>query len=96
MLNVNIPSGALFYGEPRRRSDVSFDDDLRKLTEETAKGVHDLLSSGTTPEATFGKWCTLCSLVDICKPKQLTARRSAHLWLEKQLDELVAENRFGE
>ena len=95
MLNVNIPSGALFYGELRRRSDVSFDADLRKLTAETAKGVHDLLSSGITPEATSGKWCTLCSLVDTCKPKQLTARHSARLWLERQLDELIAENRIG-
>ena len=92
MLNVYIPSGALFYEETRRRSDVLFDADIRKQTEETARGVHDLLSSGITPEATFGKWCASCSLVDICKPKQITTRHSARLWLENQLDELMTDN----
>ncbi|MCR5382814.1 MAG: CRISPR-associated protein Cas4 [Lentisphaeria bacterium] len=93
MLNVNIPSGALFYGETRHRNDVSFDDDLRTLTQITAHEVHNLLISGMTPEPTFGKWCATCSLGDICAPKQLSSCRSVRSWFDHQLDELIMENR---
>ena len=37
MLLVSIPHGAIFYGRTRRRFDVTFDDALRKETEEAAK-----------------------------------------------------------
>ena len=92
MLNVEIPSGALFYDEPKHRTDVTFDDDLRMLTEATVRGVHDLLVSGKTPEPTFGKWCKACSLADICAPERLSARRSVRSWFDHQLDELIMEN----
>ena len=91
MLNVEIPSGALFYGEPNHRTDVSFDTELRMLTEKTARGVHDLLDSGVTPEPTFGKWCMSCSLIDICTPKQLSSHRSVSLWLDHQLEECIVK-----
>ena len=93
MLNVNIPSGALFYGEARHRNDVSFDDALRTLTKETARGVHDLFASGVIPKPTFGKWCASCSLIDICTPKQLSSCRSVRSWFDHQLDELITDNR---
>ena len=40
MMNVEIDSGALFYGKTRRRQDVEFDRDLRIETEETSKKLH--------------------------------------------------------
>ena len=92
MLDVEILSGALFYGEPNHRMDVFFDNDLRMLTEKTARDVHDLLDSGVTPEPTFGKWCISCSLVDSCRPRQLSLRRSARSWFDHQMDELIMEN----
>ena len=90
MLGVEIPAGALFYGEPRRRTDVSFDAGLRGLTEETARGVRALIDSGETPEPTFGKWCSSCSLVEECRPKLVSSRRSARAWLERQMEETNA------
>jgi CRISPR-associated exonuclease Cas4 len=89
MLGVVIPAGALFYGEPRRRTDVIFDADLRHLTEETARGVRDLIDSGDTPEPSFGKWCASCSLVEECRPKLMASQRSASAWLSRQLDEVI-------
>lgn len=88
MLGVFIPLGALFYGEPRRRTEVTFDMELRKLTEDTAKGIHELFISGVTPEPSFGKGCASCSIIDSCKPKQLASNRSVTQWLNHQLDEI--------
>jgi len=84
MLNVEIPSGALFYGTTRRRIEVRFDAGLRTLTERTAEEVHRLLSSGTIPPAVYGKWCESCSLLDSCNPK--SQGKSARAWLARQVE----------
>ena len=86
MLNVEIPSGALFYGTTRRRMEVRFDAGLRALTESTAEKVHQLFSSGTIPPAEYGKWCESCSLLDSCNPK--SQGKSARAWLARQVEEV--------
>ena len=86
MLNLFIPSGALFYGEPRRRTVVVFDDALRQLTKETADGLHSLIDSGITPPPVLGKWCKSCSLVEECHPNVFVSKQSARNWLEKNMD----------
>ncbi len=92
MLNVHIQAGALFYGQPRRRTDVPFDDELRSLTSETAQGIREMLASGLTPPPRYGTWCAACSIVDECRPKLMAAHRSARRWLEGQLDEKNKES----
>ena len=87
MLSVRIPAGALFYGEPRRRTDVVFDEDLRLLTETTAKGLHDLVRSGVTPPPSCGKWCGSCSLAQECQP-EIASSRSARAWIDKSIREI--------
>ena len=37
MIQAEIPGGALFYGQTRRRLDVVFDNNLRRETEEAAR-----------------------------------------------------------
>ena len=69
MLNVEIPEGALFYGQTHHRHDVIFDKALRTETEEAAKKVHALIESGLTPKAEYTKKCKQCSLVELCLPK---------------------------
>lgn len=69
MLNVEIPEGALFYGQTHHRHDVTFDKALRTETEEAAKKVHELIESGITPKAEFSKKCKKCSLLEVCLPK---------------------------
>lgn len=51
MMSIPVPKGAIFYGRTRRRLDVSFDDDLRKKTEDAARQAHELIASGITPPA---------------------------------------------
>ncbi len=94
MLDVQINSGALFYGQKRRRHSVEFDADLRQLTEKTIDQVHDLLSSGATPKAEYSKKCDQCSLFTACLPKSCTASRSVRKYLAGMLrgtDEKDAE-----
>lgn len=86
MLGVTVPEGALFYGEPRRRTVVAFDAALRALTQDTADAVHRLIASGATPAAVYGKHCEACSLKGLCRPQ--APGRSAREWLERQLEEL--------
>ena len=69
MLNVEIPEGALFYGQTHHRHDVIFNNALRTETEEAAKKVHVLIESGLTPKAEYSKKCKKCSLYEVCLPK---------------------------
>lgn len=69
MMGVEINNGALFYGRTRRRCDVVFDDALRMETEEIAKQVHELITSGVTPRADCSAKCNNCSIAAVCLPK---------------------------
>ena len=85
MLNVQIPSGSLFYGTTRRRCDVLFDDVLRGLTIQTAERLHILLDSGVTPPAEYGPKCEQCSLLGLCMPKNAAPAHSVALYLERMV-----------
>ena len=78
MMEVEIPEGALFYGETRHRHDVKFDAALRKETEEAAVRLHELIVSGITPPPVYSAKCKKCSLVELCLP-QLNKKVSNYL-----------------
>ena len=84
MMKVEIPEGALFYGQTRRREDVVFDEKLKRETEEAAKKVHELIESGITPKAEYSKKCERCSLLHLCLPK---ANSKASSYLAKAMEE---------
>jgi len=69
MLCYKIEKGALFYGEPRRREEVNFSDELRKKLKVTTEEMHKLFARKYTPKAKTGKFCLNCSLQDLCLPK---------------------------
>lgn len=87
MLATGVPRGALYYAQPRRRTDVAFDAELIACTEQTAAAVHILLDSGRTPPATKQAKCRRCSLLTICLP-QPRQRRSARAYLRSALERL--------
>jgi CRISPR-associated exonuclease Cas4 len=87
MLSVSVPAGAIFYGRTRRRLDVSFDDSLRKETEDAAKKAHDLIASGITPPPVYEKRCESCSLMEQCLPRTIQKRRPVKTYLTKMLSE---------
>lgn len=88
MIDVSVPNGALFYGKTRRRLDVVFDGTLRKLTEETAMRLHEVIESGRTPRPTYAKKCDSCSLAGMCLPKTMGKRKSVKRYLSGVVREL--------
>ncbi len=87
MLNVTIPSGALFYGKTRRRLDVEFDESLRQETMETAWATHVLIKAGKTPKPEYAKRCESCSLMNECMPKTIQKNRTVESYIKRMLDE---------
>jgi CRISPR-associated exonuclease Cas4 len=88
MFGVDIGEGALFYGEPRRRTAVAFDAELRRLTGDVAAAARAQIAAGATPPAVFEKRkCGDCSLLDLCRPRQLAKSRSAAAWLARRIAE---------
>lgn len=69
MLKVKVTEGALFYGKTRRRLAVCFDEALRQKTEDAAKRLHELITSGITPPPVYSAKCKKCSLLELCLPK---------------------------
>jgi CRISPR-associated exonuclease Cas4 len=86
MFGAQIPEGALYYGETRRRTVVPFDASLRALTCDTIDATRGMIASGQTPLATYSaKLCDNCSLLDLCQPRLLHRRESVQHWLRAQL-----------
>ena len=91
MLQTTIASGAIFYGNPRRRQEVVFTPELRRRTEELAVTMHRLYKCRETPAATPGAYCRSCSLVHICLPEATANGDLAARWVERQLRSLQQE-----
>lgn len=87
MLGVRIPKGALFYGKTRRRLDIIFDDELRKLTIDTAHRLHELISEGKTPPPRYDDRCEQCSLLDVCMPKAMIRNWKVADYIDSMADE---------
>lgn len=79
MLATAIPAGALFYGETRRRQDITFDEELRKETLTLAAAVRAMITSGQTPAPVYAKHCHACSLIARCQPRAMARSASAYL-----------------
>ncbi|MFB3886691.1 MAG: CRISPR-associated protein Cas4 [Thermodesulfobacteriota bacterium] len=86
MLSVSVLSGAIFYGRTRRRLDVTFDNTLRKETEDAAKQAYELMASGKTPPPVYEKRCKSCSLIGECLPKTAGKKYSVNSYLKRMID----------
>lgn len=86
MLCCDIPEGALFYGETRRRETVPFTPELRQQVRDSLAEMHALFRRGHTPKVRPGTFCNACSLKPLCLPK-LLQKRSAAAYLTQALEE---------
>ena len=77
MLSVDIPEGALFYGETRRREIVAFSEELRDKVALAFAEMHELYARAYTPKVKPGPYCRSCSLNELCLPKLLKAKSVA-------------------
>lgn len=86
MLGIRIPSGALYYGEKRRRTEVVFDEELRELVRTTAEEVSACFAAGRTPLAEYEpRRCDACSLIDFCQPQAMRFKKGAAAWFSNNL-----------
>lgn len=84
MLCCKIESGALFYGETKRRVLVSFTDELRTQVVSALAEMHELYAKGYTPRVKSSKSCNACSLKEICLPN-LMKSSTTKKYLEENL-----------
>jgi CRISPR-associated exonuclease Cas4 len=86
MLEVHIPEGVLFYGQPHRRYPVTFDEALRSETLACAAHMRALFLAGVTPPARYDKRkCDSCSLLSLCLPQATASRTRASHYLADHL-----------
>lgn len=71
MLCCPVPAGALYYGEPRRRTEVVFTDELRVQVRSCLEEMHQYYDRQYTPKVRPKKGCSSCSLKDLCLPGML-------------------------
>lgn len=76
MLDCTVEAGALFYWRVRRRENVAFDADLRRVTLDTIERLRVLFDSRKTPPPVVREGCKNCSLIEICQPKNLSDVRA--------------------
>lgn len=86
MLCCTIAEGALFYGEPRRRTIVSFSPELRQNVRDFSAEMHHYYRRGDTPKAKPCKSCHACSLKELCLP-QLIRRGNVSAYLKQAMEE---------
>ena len=86
MLGAEIADGCLYYGEKRRRTEVVFDPELRRLVAEIATALHVMIDTRITPVAEYqSRRCDACSLIELCQPKALRFKRGAGAWFSATL-----------
>ena len=85
MLGVLVPTGALFYGQTRRRVEVALNDELRAHTIALVARMHRLFAEGITPPPVPIPGCANCSLVERCLPGALGRRRRVDDYLLRAL-----------
>lgn len=87
MLCCAVPEGALYYGEPRRRTVVPFTPELRGQVQDNLKEMHELYKRRHTPKVKPSKACNACSLKVMCLPKLMGRKRVAD-YLAAAMEEL--------
>ena len=86
MFSTEVPEGAIFYGESRRREIVDITSDLRTEVEKMFEEMHQYYNRHYSPKVKYSKSCNACSLKDICLPK-LGKAISVKRYLDQMLEE---------
>ena len=82
MLQTIVPEGAIFYGQPRRRHLVSFNDDLRGSVQRLCDRARELLTKGRIPPPVLAHHCSNCSLATVCMP-EIGSKDNSKMYMEE-------------
>ncbi len=89
MTGLSITHGFLFYGKERRRTNISFSQELREETKIAFLDIHSLYNElSEPPKAIFSQKCKSCSFFEYCKPKTVGKRKSANSYFQKVISEV--------
>ena len=77
MLGVTVLKGAIFYGQPRKRSEIDLYFALRGEVSRLCSRARELYSNQTIPSPRLGRHCSNCSIEDICMPNLAAVDKSA-------------------
>lgn len=88
MLCCDIPEGALYYGETRRRVTIPFTEELRQEVRKSLQEMHQYDQRGYTPKVKPTKSCNACSLKEICLPGLLRTKSGVADYLAQALEEI--------
>ena len=86
MFSAEIPEGAIFYGETRRREVVQITEELRREVRDMFREMHGYYDRKYTPRVKHSKSCNACSLKDICLPR-LGRNVSVKTYMDQMLQE---------
>lgn len=86
MLCCDIPEGALYYGQTRRRERVEFTDELRAQVRKMLEEMHELYARSHTPRVKSTKSCNACSLKELCLPR-ICKKTSARAYLSAYMEQ---------
>lgn len=87
MFSADIPEGALFYGETRRRETVAISEALRVQVKEIVKEMHQYYERRYTPRVKYSKRCSACSLKEVCIPR-MGKTSSVQSYIEQALEDV--------
>ena len=85
MLCCEIPEGALFYGQTRRRERIRLTEEMRAAVRAVFSEMHDDQKRGYTPKVKPGAFCRACSLNELCLPS-LCKGPSALAYIKRELE----------
>mgnify|MGYP002800357790 FL=1 len=88
MFSAQVPEGAIFYGETRRREPVKIGEELRSEVKRMFQEMHRYFERSYTPRVKYSKACNACSLKEICLPR-LGKAVSVKTYLDQMLKEEV-------
>lgn len=69
MFGREVGRGAIFHAKSRRRREVQFTQELRRVTEQAIQAVHQLIEAEAVPRAVHKPQCSECSLFEVCLPE---------------------------
>jgi len=69
MFGCSVDNGAIYHVKSKRRREVSFNEELRKMTLETIENVRGLFVLKKPPCAILSPRCNGCSLESLCLPE---------------------------
>lgn len=87
MMQTDIATGCLYYGETRHRNEVEFTVSRRQKVKECFREMHQYYDRNYTPKVKESARCRQCSLKNICVPELGDAGRDVKKYIEMMLRE---------